>query len=38
VLSVLDGVRVPDVEPAPCPGLRGMACRPFVATENDAAS
>ncbi|MGH9216596.1 MAG: CocE/NonD family hydrolase, partial [Acidimicrobiales bacterium] len=38
VLSVLDGVRVPDVEPAPCPGLRGMACRPFVATENDATS
>jgi uncharacterized protein len=37
VLSVLDGVRVPDVEPAPCPGLRGMACRPFVATENDPA-
>jgi uncharacterized protein len=38
VLSVLDGVRVPDVEPAPCPGLRGMACRPFVATENDPAT
>jgi predicted acyl esterase len=34
VLSVIDGVRVPDVAPAPCPGLRGMACRPFVATEN----
>jgi predicted acyl esterase len=37
VLSVIDGVRVPAVQPAPCPGLRGMACRPFVATENDAA-
>jgi hypothetical protein len=38
VLSVVDGVRVPAVQPAPCPGLRGMACRPFVATENDATS
>ncbi|MGH9228283.1 MAG: CocE/NonD family hydrolase [Acidimicrobiales bacterium] len=38
VLSVVDGVRVPDVQPAPCPGLRGMACRPFVATENDPAT
>ena len=37
VLSVLEGVEVPDVEPAPCPGLRGMACRPFVATENEPA-
>jgi uncharacterized protein len=37
VLSVIDGVRVPDVAPAPCPGLRGMACRPFVATENQPA-
>jgi uncharacterized protein len=36
-LSVIDGVRVPDVAPAPCPGLRGMACRPFVATENQPA-
>jgi predicted acyl esterase len=37
LLSVVDGDQVPDVEPAPCPGLRGMACRPFVATENDPA-
>jgi predicted acyl esterase len=37
VLSVIDGVRVPDAAPAPCPGLRGMACRPFVATENQPA-
>ncbi len=35
VLSVLDGVAVPAVDPAPCPGLRGMACRPFVATRNE---
>jgi predicted acyl esterase len=34
VLSRLDGVDVPAVAPAPCPGLRGMACRPFEATEN----
>jgi putative CocE/NonD family hydrolase len=34
VLGVLEGVDVPAVTPAPCPGLRGMACRPFVATEN----
>ena len=34
VLSAVDGVEVPDVPPAPCPGLRGQACRPFVATEN----
>lgn len=34
VLSVLDGVEVPDVEPAPCPALRGQACRPFEPTEN----
>jgi predicted acyl esterase len=38
VLAVIDGVRVPDVAPAPCPGLRGMACRPFVSTENELAS
>jgi uncharacterized protein len=38
VLSVLDGVQVPDVAPAPCPGLRGMACRPFVSSENEPAS
>jgi uncharacterized protein len=35
VLSQLDGVEVPAVTPAPCPALRGQACRPFVATEND---
>ena len=34
VLSSLDGVEVPAVAPAPCPALRGQACRPFVATEN----
>ena len=34
VLSQLDGVEVPAVAPAPCPGLRGQACRPFVPTEN----
>jgi hypothetical protein len=34
VLSSLDGVAVPSVPPAPCPALRGQACRPFVATEN----
>jgi predicted acyl esterase len=34
VLGVLDGVEVPPATPAPCPGLRGQACRPFVATEN----
>jgi uncharacterized protein len=34
VLSVLPGVEVPAVTPAPCPALRGQACRPFVATEN----
>jgi uncharacterized protein len=34
VLGVLDGVDVPSVGPAPCPGLRGQACRPFVPTEN----
>jgi predicted acyl esterase len=38
MLSVIDGVRVPDVAPAPCPGLRGMACRPFVARENQPAN
>jgi predicted acyl esterase len=37
VLSRLDGVDVPAVEPAPCPGLRGQACRPFVPTDNMAA-
>ncbi len=36
VLSVLPGVEVPAVTPAPCPALRGQACRPFVATENTA--
>lgn len=34
VLSSIDGVEVPAVTPAPCPGLRGQACRPFVPTEN----
>ena len=34
VLSRLPGVEVPVVAPAPCPGLRGMACRPFVPTTN----
>lgn len=34
VLSWVEGVEVPAVAPAPCPGLRGQACRPFVATEN----
>jgi uncharacterized protein len=34
VLSSLGGVEVPAVGPAPCPGLRGQACRPFVATDN----
>ena len=34
VLGVLDGVDVPSVPPAPCPALRGQACRPFVPTEN----
>src|SRR5690606_26185957 len=37
VLSRLEGVDVPAVEPAPCPGLRGQACRPFVPTDNMAA-
>ena len=34
VLSQLGDVEVPAVTPAPCPGLRGMACRPFVPTVN----
>jgi hypothetical protein len=34
VLSWIDGVEVPAATPAPCPALRGQACRPFVATEN----
>jgi hypothetical protein len=34
MLSRLEDVDVPAVPPAPCPGLRGMACRPFVPTEN----
>ena len=34
VLSSVTGVQVPVVAPAPCPALRGQACRPFVATEN----
>jgi uncharacterized protein len=36
VLSTLDGVEVPVVAPAPCPALRGQACRPFQPTENTA--
>jgi len=38
VLSSLVGVDVPPPvsDPLPCPGLRGQACRPFVATENTA--
>jgi hypothetical protein len=36
VLSMLPGVEVPAVTPAPCPALRGQACRPFVASENPA--
>jgi hypothetical protein len=38
VLSSLAGVDVPPPvsDPLPCPGLRGQACRPFVATENTA--
>jgi hypothetical protein len=34
VLSSVAGVEVPVAGPAPCPALRGQACRPFVATEN----
>jgi predicted acyl esterase len=34
VLPVLRGVEAPDVTPAPCPGLRGMACRSFRPSEN----
>ena len=34
VLPLLPDVDVPDVGPAPCPGLRGQACRPYVATPN----
>jgi uncharacterized protein len=34
VLSRLPDVEVPAAPPAPCPGLRGMACRPFLPTEN----
>ena len=29
LVDVLDLVDVPDVAPAPCPALRGMACRPY---------
>ena len=35
VLPVLPAVDVPDVTPAPCPGLRGMACRPYEPRPND---
>ena len=34
VLSSVAGVEVPAVAPAPCPALRGQACRPFVPTDN----
>ncbi|HEY8546202.1 MAG TPA: CocE/NonD family hydrolase [Acidimicrobiales bacterium] len=34
VLPVLPGVDVPSVAPAPCPSLRGMACRPYEARTN----
>ena len=34
VLPVLEGLDAPDAATAPCPGLRGMACRPYVATAN----
>jgi hypothetical protein len=36
VLSTVDGLTVPPApyDPMPCPGLRGQACRPFVATGN----
>jgi hypothetical protein len=37
VLPVLPGVDVPDVTPAPCPSLRGMACRPYTSRTNDPA-
>jgi predicted acyl esterase len=34
VLAVLPGVTAPPHAPAPCPSLRGMACRPYVPTAN----
>lgn len=37
VLPVLPGVDAPPSTPAPCPGLRGMACRPFIPRENEPA-
>jgi predicted acyl esterase len=37
LLPVLPGVDTPDVAPAPCPSLRGMACRPYQPRENTAA-
>lgn len=38
VLPVLPGVDAPDVAPAPCPSLRGMACRTYVPRENEPAA
>jgi uncharacterized protein len=37
LLPVLPGVDPPAVAPAPCPSLRGMACRPYQPRENTAA-
>ena len=34
VLAVLPDADVPVVTPAPCPSLRGMACRPYAPREN----
>jgi predicted acyl esterase len=36
LLPVLPGVDTPDLGPAPCPSLRGMACRPYEPRENTA--
>lgn len=38
VLPLLRGVDAADLAPAPCPGLRGMACRPFVPVTNEPAA
>lgn len=34
VLPILPGFDAPNAFPAPCPGLRGMVCRPFVGVDN----
>ena len=34
VLPILPGFDAPNAATAPCPGLRGMVCRPFVAVDN----